>query len=197
MRIGTKEQLVRFSFCRLLEPHPDMDKKLKYSVQVVIPKTYTEIIKNVKMAISRAVKKGIEKKMFTEEMTTKPMFWACLRDGDQKASDVIGGTQDYLKDCMFFTAKSAEISPPFVVDRYLKPITNRDVIYSGCYGIAEINFYPFPSGKGGIAAGLNGVMKREEGDRLDGSATVNAFGDLKETEDTGPSEGGSMFSDLM
>ena len=101
------------------------------------------------------------------------------------------GPQDYLKGSMFFNASCSEDRPPAVVDRFGKPILRADEVYSGCYALVSVNFYPFKHGKGGIGAGLNHVMKRDEGERLDGRESADsAFKDLVDKEeDMASSEG--------
>ena len=53
--------------------------------------------------------------------------------------------------------------------------------YSGCYGAADINFFPYNnSGAMGISCGLNNVLKLEDGPKLSGTdlSADAAFGDL-------------------
>ena len=51
--------------------------------------------------------------------------------------------------------------------------------YSGCYGAAVINFYPYDaSGNRGVAAGLNVVVKTRDGDKLSGINVEEALSGL-------------------
>lgn len=184
--IGTKENPVRLSFVHLFEPVDSMSGDRKnYSVQVVIPKAAKDVIALVESEIQKAITDGIGKKMFNKAISESAEFRRCLRDGDKKAAEVEDGSQDYLKGCMFFNASCSEDRPPAVVDNYGKPIIKADEVYSGCFALVSVNFYPFKHGKGGIGAGLNHVMKRGEGVRLDGRESADkAFKDLVDEEPT-------------
>ena len=184
--IGTKENPVRLSFVHLFEPVDSMSGDRKnYSVQVVIPKAAKDVIALVESEIQKAITDGIGKKMFNKAISESAEFRRCLRDGDKKAAEVDDGSQDYLKGCMFFNASCSEDRPPAVVDNYGKPIIKADEVYSGCLALVSVNFYPFKHGKGGIGAGLNHVMKRGEGERLDGRESADkAFKDLVDEEPT-------------
>lgn len=184
--IGTKENPVRLSFVHLFEPVDSMSGDRKnYSVQVVIPKAAKDVVALVESEIQKAITDGIGKKMFNKAISESAEFRRCLRDGDKKAAEVDDGSQDYLKGCMFFNASCSEDRPPAVVDNYGKPIIKADEVYSGCFALVSVNFYPFKHGKGGIGAGLNHVMKRGEGERLDGRESADkAFKDLVDEEPT-------------
>ena len=184
--IGTKENPVRLSFVHLFEPVDSMSGDRKnYSVQVVIPKAAKDVVALVEREIQKAITDGIGKKMFNKAISESAEFRRCLRDGDKKAAEVDDGSQDYLKGCMFFNASCSEDRPPAVVDNYGKLIIKADEVYSGCFALVSVNFYPFKHGKGGIGAGLNHVMKRGEGERLDGRESADkAFKDLVDEEPT-------------
>ena len=58
---------------------------------------------------------------------------------------------------------------PVIVYADKTPMTEPTELYSGCYGRAVINFYVYDnSGKIGLTAGLNGLMKLEDGTPLAG-----------------------------
>ena len=197
MIIGNRASLVRFSFVQVWEPKAvDEGGPLKYSVQVVIPKSSSDIINAVKAAIEQAKQSGIKRGLFNKAVTENPAFRTPLRDGDQEADEKDDGSRDYLRGNFFFNASANADRQPAVVDRYGAPIMRRDDFYSGCFGVADINFYPFKYGKGGVAAGLNSIMKREDGDRLDGRLSIDqAFGKFmdEEGEDDGTSSEGELF----
>ena len=75
---------------------------------------------------------------------------------------------------------------PGIVDKDLNEILDPDEVYSGCWGRASLNFYPFDSnGNKGIGAGLNNIQKVKDGERL-GPARASAeddFGDGFEADD--------------
>ena len=178
MIVGNLDNLVRFSFVQVWEPKAmEEGGDPKYSVQVIIPKTATTVIEAVKASIEKAKQVGITKGLYNKATTDNAAFRTPLRDGDQEAAEKDDGSRDYLKGCIFFNASSSADRQPAIVDRRNAPVMRRDDFYAGCYGIADINFYPFKYGKGGVAAGLNSIMKREDGERLDGRMTTDqAFG---------------------
>jgi hypothetical protein len=84
---------------------------------------------------------------------------------------------------VFFNANSGK--QPGVVNRRGKPAGVDDLeemCYSGCYYHVSVNFYYFPAKDGGlpgVAVGLNNLMLRKEGERLDGSTSaVSDFADF-------------------
>lgn len=189
MIVGNRENEVRFSFVQVWEPKAmEENGTPKFSVQVVIPKANTQLIEACKKAIENARVDGVKRSIFSDAATKNPAFRLPLRDGDQEAAEKEDGSRDYLKGCMFFNASAAADRQPKVVDGKLQPIMRRDDFYSGCYGLADINFYPFKYGKGGVAVGLNSIMKTNDGERLDGRLSAEqAFGEFADTE--GESEG--------
>lgn len=184
MILGTKEKLMRFSFVNVFEAKSVLGGDPKFSVQVMIPKSDTAAVKQVKDAIEEAKKAGIANGTFTAGAAKLPGFRTALRDGDEEAA--ADDNKAYLKGHFFFNASCAEKNPPAVVDRFAKPIMNRAEFYSGCYGVIDVNFFPFKFGKGGIAAGLNSIMKREDGEHLDGRQTAEqAFAQVVDDETSG------------
>lgn len=192
MIIGSKENPVRFSFVQVWEPKAMDDGDPKFSVQVVISKENKALIAGVEANIEKAKQLGITKGLYNKATTDNVAFRTPLRDGDQEAEEKDDGSRDYLKGCMFFNASSSADRQPAIVDRRGAPIMRRDDFYSGCYGIADINFYPFKYGKGGVAAGLNSIMKRDDGERLDGRlSTDQAFGQFMDDDNTAE-QGGQL-----
>jgi hypothetical protein len=57
----------------------------------------------------------------------------------------------------------------------MQPIIDADEFYSGCYGRAAIEFFPYNmEGSKGIACGLGNVQKLEDGERLGGGGVSAA-----------------------
>ena len=94
-----------------------------------------------------------------------------LRDGDEEREE-----DEAYQGHFFINANSTK--KPGIVDADLNPIMDKDEFYSGCYGRASINFYPFDAaGNKGIAVGLNNLQKTEDGERLaGGSSAEDDFG---------------------
>ena len=66
----------------------------------------------------------------------------------------------------------------YIVDKDLNEILDPDEVYSGCWGRASINFFPFnTSGNKGIGVGLNNIQKLKDDERL-GAARASAESDF-------------------
>lgn len=95
-----------------------------------------------------------------------------LRDGDDEREE-----EEY-QGMMFFNANSGDA--PGIVNRKGQPATEEDLKemgYSGCYFHISCTWYNFDAqdgGKPGIAVGLNNVMLREPGPRLDGRKSAES-----------------------
>ena len=162
---------VRLSYCHLFKPEAIADGgEPKYSVSVIIPKSNTKLIAQIKQAVSAALQMGVASK-FGGKMPTN---WKNpLRDGDLEKSE-----DDSYAGCYFISASSK--TKPGVVKRMkvngqntLVEVTNEEDIYSGCYGFVSINFFPFSNaGNKGVGAGLNNVLKTREGDYLGGRSSA-------------------------
>ena len=163
---------VRLSYCHLFTPETvAAGAEKKYSVSVIIPKSNTKLVAKIKQAINAALQMGVASATFKGKMPTN---WCNpLRDGDiDKADDKA------YADSWFINAKSK--TKPGVVKRVkingenkLVEVTNEEDIYSGCYGIVSINFFPYNNaGNKGIGAGLNNVLKTNEGDYLGGRSSA-------------------------
>ena len=86
-----------------------------------------------------------------------------LRDGDEERAD----EYPEYKNMMFLNANSK--NAPGVVDKDLNVILDPDDVYSGCWGRASVNFFPYDSnGNRGIGVGLNNLQKLKDGERLGG-----------------------------
>lgn len=176
---------VRFSFVQLWEPRAMTEgQPLKYSTQCLIDKNDTKVIQQVEKAIQDAIKVGIAKGILNKAQTESKNFKNPLRDGDQYHAESPGAAREACKGNMFFNASANVERQPAIVDSRAKPIMNRDEFYSGCYGYVDVNFYAYnKSGGMGIAVGLNSVLKKRDGERLDGRQSAeSAFADIVDKE---------------
>ena len=105
-----------------------------------------------------------------------------LRSGNEERDG-----EEY-QDVIFFNANSSR--KPGIVNRNNEPADVDDMEqygYSGAYFNVSLNFYAFPSidgGKPGVAVGLNNIMLKKKGDRLDGSTSATSdFADFAEDHD--------------
>ena len=80
--------------------------------------------------------------------------------------------------------KANSKTAPQIVDKAVKPILDRDEVYSGCYGRVSLSFYAFNSnGNKGVACGLGNIQKIKDGDSLGGRPTaVDDFTTLEDND---------------
>jgi hypothetical protein len=144
----------------------------KYSVSVLIPKSDKETLKAIEAAVDAAIEEGIAK--FGGKRPNKAAIKLPLRDGDIERDD------EAYKGHYFVNANST--TAPQIVDKAVKPILNRDEVYSGCYARVSLNFYAFNSnGNKGVACGLGNIQKIKDGEPL-GSRSL-ASDDFTSLED--------------
>ena len=157
----------RFCYLNAWTPKKNDSGKEVYSVTLVIPKSDKATIDKIEAAIVAAYDEGIEtlqgnakKAPSIGEIKTP------LRDGDEEreGDEIFAGSY-------FINATS--IYAPGIFDANRQVISEQDQFYSGCYGRASISFYAYnKKGGKGIACGLRGLQKLEDGERLGGFASV-------------------------
>ena len=167
--LGTKKTPIRFSFVHVFEPSSMQEGgQLKYSTAILIDKDDKETLRKVKEGVDEATA------AFKAKNAGKlpRNFKTPLRDGDDERPD-----DATYENKMFLNASSN--NRPGVVDTNREELMSNDEFYSGCFGRAAVNFYPFDvSGNKGVACGLNHVQKTAEGERLSGGLSVeDAFKD--------------------
>lgn len=158
--------LVRFSYLHAFEPSAigDSEEK-KYSVSLIIPKSDRLTLNRIKKAIEGAKENGKNSKFGGKVPANLKIP---LRDGDAERPDDEAYAGSY-----FINASSK--TRPGLVDANLNPIIDENELYSGCYGRASVNFYPFNvSGNKGIAAGLNNLQKIKDGEPLGGRQSAES-----------------------
>jgi len=150
---------VRFSYVNVFEPRAvEEGQEPKYSVSILIPKTDKATLAKIEQAIEAAKQQGLS--MWGGKVPTNLKL--PLRDGDTDRPD------DPAYRGHYFINATSKIKPG-VVDAQLNPIIDPTEFYSGCYGRASINFFPFnKAGNRGVAAGLNNLQKLADGDFLGG-----------------------------
>lgn len=181
--IGT----VRFSYVHVFEPWKAKESdQARYCATLLIPKSDTKTINQVKECIKTAYEKAVTEKWGGK----RPAKWHNpLQDGDQPKDD--GESRgDAYKGCYFINAKSS--TRPGVVNAARQPIVDSEEFYSGCYGYASINFSGFVnSGNMGVSCFLNNVMKTKDGDAL-GSGKSSAEDDFASIEIPFEANGGDL-----
>ena len=170
MKVVTKK--VRFSYCNIWEPKAmEEGATPKYSVTLLIPKSDTKTVAKINEAVEAAKEEGKSKWGGKVPANMK----SPLRDGDIERPD----RPEYAG--MYFLSTSS-VKPVKVVDDDIKPVEpgDDDALYSGAYGKASINLYPYAkSVNKGVAAGLLSlqVLRSEGGERLSGTSS-NPFVDF-------------------
>ena len=141
----------------------------KYSVTLLIPKKDKATLKKMDDAIEAAKNvyktKNPGKKLPANLQTT-------IHDGDGERPSG-GDFGPECKGCMVLTVTSR--NKPVVVGADKAPLTDPQEVYSGCYGRAVLNFYVYDTaGSIGVTAGLNGIMKLEDGEPLAGGVVTDS-----------------------
>lgn len=161
---------VRFSYVNAFAPKlmPDGVTE-KYSVTLLIPKTDKKTLAKITSAIEAAKEAFIQKNPGKKLPKNLP---TTLHDGDApKESGEDFGSE--CKGCMVISVNSK--NRPVVVYADKTPMTEPTELYSGCYGRAVLNFYVYnTAGKIGVTAGLNGLMKLEDGEPLAGGIVTDS-----------------------
>ncbi|QDP55869.1 MAG: putative helix-destabilizing protein [Prokaryotic dsDNA virus sp.] len=149
-----------------------------YGLQVIIPKDDPQVRK-----IQKAIDEALVSKHGEEAKKKKGRYKLPLRDGDEERDE-----PEY-EGCYFFNVNGNR--KPGIVNRNGEPADIDDLeeyCYSGAYFHVSCNFYGFPprdGGKPGVAVGLNNVMLRKKGERLDGSvAATSEFADYAADDDS-------------
>lgn len=162
----------RLSYFHGWEPVSINNGPEKYSVSVLIPKDDQDTINAINAAIDAAITEGIAK--FGGKKPNKAAIKIPIRDGDVERDD------EAYKGHFFLNANS--ITAPQIVDKAVKPILDRNEVYSGCYARVSLNFYAFNSnGNKGVACGLGNIQKIRDGEPLGGRA--NAAEDFSTLDD--------------
>lgn len=172
VRIGE----VRFSYVHVFTPRANEDGTPgKYSAQLLIPKANKEAVKLINDAINAAKEAGKTSKWSGKipARLTSP-----LRDGDEEHPE----EENYEGMWFMNTSSGANYRPTVKIraDGKLVDPLDQEEFYSGCWGCAVINFYPYSfNGNNGVTAGLNLVLKTRDDKSLAGGMSAEAaFGDL-------------------
>lgn len=153
----------RLSYFHGWEPTSINGGPERYSVSVLIPKDDKETLSAIEKAVDAAIEEGIAK--FGGKKPNKAAIKLPLRDGDTERED------EAYAGHYFINANSK--TAPQIVDKSVKPILDRDEVYSGCYARVSLNFYAFNSnGNKGIACGLGNIQKIKDGEPLGGRSSA-------------------------
>ena len=164
---------VRLSYAHVFVPASIDGGDEKYSTAILIPKSDKVTLQKIKAATDAAKELGKSK---WPNGKVPAVCKVPLRDGDAERPD-----DETYAGCYFLNASSKNkpgIAKPIGKDANGKTtfqaITDTTEVYSGCYAKVSLNFYPFDiKGNRGIAAGLNNLVKVQDGDFLGGRSSVN------------------------
>lgn len=169
------------SYVSVLEPKPDPQGKLKYSLALLIPKSRSAELDAIRKAIDTvaAAKWGPKAKAILA--TTK---YPAIRDGDAKLTQE--GEPDPIYKGHFYLSIRSDRKPQVLDAKKNEVFTDEDV-YSGCLLRCSIALFPYEqSGNKGIGLGLNNVQVLEKRPRLDGrKAATDEFSEWQ-TEEADP-----------
>lgn len=152
----------------------------KYSVTLLIPKQDKKTLAKINAAMAAAKEAFLAK---NPGKKLPPNMPNTLHDGDS----IKENGEEFGQECrghMVMTVNSK--NRPVIVYADKTPMTEPSEMYSGCYGRAVINFFVYnTAGKIGITAGLNGLMKLEDGEPLAGGMVTDSdwdddYDDLEE-----------------
>jgi hypothetical protein len=170
---------VRLSYAHIFTPRKDDQGDDKYSTSILIPKTDKETLRKIKSAVDAAKESGTSKWGGKIPANLK----LPLRDGDVERPEDEAYIGHYFLNATSRT--KPDIAKPIGkgADGKMKfqEITDSTEVYSGCYARVSLNFYPFDKkGNRGITAGLNHVVKVQDGEFLGGRS--NLQDDFADTE---------------
>jgi hypothetical protein len=163
---------VRLSYANLLSPRAQSPGATpKYSVSLLIPKTDTATIEDIRASIEAAAQAAQGKKW---NGYRPPNIYSILHDGDG-TKDNGKPYGDECKGCYVINATSNQ-QPDVVHQSNIKAkLFTDDDVYSGMYGRVTVNFYGYSQPqKIGIGCGLGNIMKTRDGERLSGGASAES-----------------------
>jgi len=168
MKITLKN--VRLSFPSLFTRSVYEGVEGKYEATFLIPKSDTETVTKIKLAIKSAINE-----QFKGKDVKIPSHKSCFQDGDEKDYD---GYADH------WSFKAGNKRRPTIINRDKTPIIESDeIIYPGCYVNASVDIWIQDNNYGKrINANLYGVQFVKDGENF-GSGDLDATDDFDEISD--------------
>jgi hypothetical protein len=163
----------RFSYPHVFEPETMPSGGKKFGCCLLIDKNDTQTVKALQDAINAAKELGKTSKWGNK---IPGNLKGILRDGDGERPDDPNYAGQYFINANSNTKPGVKI----LENGLLADALDEGDFYAGCFGAAEVNFYPYDQGGSrGISAGLNNLIKLEDGERLAGGRSADdAFSDL-------------------
>jgi len=162
---------VRLSYAHIFTPQKDDQGVDKYSTAILIPKSDKDTLRKIKLAVDAAKEGGKSKWGGKIPANIK----LPLRDGDEERPDDEAYAGHYFLNATSKnkpgTAKPIGKGPDGKVK--FQEITDTTEVYSGCYAKVSLNFYAYDAkGNRGVAAGLNHIVKIQDGEFLGGRSNI-------------------------
>ena len=163
----------RFSYAHVFTPRKnEQSGDMKYDCCIIVDKDDKQAVQLINEAVEAA------KALYTEKFgKPKGKLKTVVHDGDEDKPDATS-----VANCIYINASSKRKPGVKMMDAgLLVDALDEEDFYSGCYGAADINFFPYNNnGAIGISCGLNNVLKLEDGEKLSGTglSADAAFGDL-------------------
>lgn len=166
---------VRLSWPHLFEAYSFEGEDPKYSVMLLIPKSDTKTLENLRKAEEAAKQRGKET-VWSGKIPAN--VTSIVKDGDEVADDY-----PERADHWYMAVRSK--NRPGVVDRNLQQVTEPSEIYSGVYARVSLSAFPYKfGGNTGVSFGLNNVQKVADGESLGGATRAEEdFDALGDDED--------------
>ena len=191
----------RVSFCNIIDGKENDDGELRYGSAMLFEKG--EMLKELKALGAQILtdKFGSDKKKWPKGVH-KPWRDQGEKDADNPNRDEDTKAYDgYQMGALYINCNAASDQPE-VVDHALQPILKKRDVYSGCYGIANIDMFWFDRKnkagvivKRGLSCSMNCFQKLEDGEPLGGGARVQAASVFSPVEIDNNSGAADVFAD--
>jgi hypothetical protein len=174
------------SYVTVLEPKPDQQGKLKYSLTLLISKARTTELEPLrKLLLQVAEEKWPGKGKFMLENQKYPV----IKNGDTILDEETGKPKPGYAG-MFVISMRGDRKPQVIDAQKQEVFTDDDEtgIYSGCMLRVSGSVFAYEAkGNKGVSVGLNNVQVLKRGARLDGrKAAVDEFAEWSEAEVADP-----------
>ena len=147
----------RLAYVNCWKPASNFGKQA-YSLVAIIPKTDAATLDRIWQTINYVKEKSVEK--FGGRIP--PNCHIPLHDGDIEKPD-----NPVFRNSYYLNAKCKDA--PQIVDHNVRPITEPNELYSGCFGNISLIFYAYNcAGSKGIGVWLGNIQKLKDGPRLNG-----------------------------
>lgn len=152
----------RLSYLYVFEPKEDQSGKLKRSVQLLIPKTDTKTLNDLKAAVNACIASKWGNN--APSNLRHP-----LRDGDIGGAAGIGDMNVEPGDDPYgghFFMNASNTKKVTILDKNGRPMLDPEGIKSGDYAHVSVSFYPYDNKRNGVGCSLRGIMFHEKGEPL-------------------------------